>query len=344
MSARRISAVRSVVCSSGERNSARPAEEQPSIGRDAVVMEEVLRIEGDAVLRQKSRRRAWLEGLGRDDETADWNQPPLQPGRDACRVAVRGDQHIARFHGRGAGAHEVQPPPGRNPIDGGDRGMRHNRRAAACRRTGQPFDVPGGIQRRALFVDQEAMVGVRADLGSLIRPRHDLHAMVEHPCEQRLLVLQRLEVFRLRRRLNVSRAGVPAVDRFFGDDRFEPRHRLAGDVEELPRRHLAKTIDQRGRIELETGEHLTPVARARAGADTVAFEHQYGRTGPGEMTCRRQAGVAGADDGDVNAIWKINRGQGLGVSCWRISNRVPPVRVILHTRDAGNTMTRTEVF
>ena len=118
-----------------------------------------------------------VEGLGRDDETADRNQPPLQLGRDACRVAVRGDQHIARFHegpahrlrrgfgGRGAGAHDVQAPPGRNPIDAGHRGVRHNRRAAACRCTGQPFDVLRGIQRRALFIDQKAMIGVRADLG-----------------------------------------------------------------------------------------------------------------------------------------------------------------------------------
>ena len=241
-------------------------------------MQEVLRIEGDAVPRQKSRRRVRLERLGRDDETADWNQPPLQLGRDAGRVAVRRDQHIARLHegpahrlrrgfgGRGAGAHEVQAPPGRNPIDAGDRGVRHNRRAAACRGSGQPFDVLRGIQRRALFVDQKAMIGVGADLGSLIRPRHDLHAVVEHAREQRLLVLQRLEVLRLGRRLNVSRAGVPAVDRFLRDDRFEPRHRLAGDIEELPRLRLAKTIDQRRRIELEAGENLAAVARARAGS------------------------------------------------------------------------------
>ncbi len=187
-------------------------------------------------------------------------------------------------------------------------GIRSTRVTAVCVTTvaplrdaaaGQPFDVLRGIQRRALFVDEQAMIGVRADFGSLIRPRHDLDAVVEHTREQRLLVLQRLEMLRLRRRLNVSRAGIPAVDRLFRDDRFEPRHRLAGDVEELPRLRLAKTIDERRRIELETGDNLAAVARARAGADAVAFEHQHGRAGPRQMACRRQTGVAGADDDDV---------------------------------------------
>ena len=184
------------------------------------------------------------------------------------------------------------------------------------------------------------MIGVRADLGSLIRPRHDLDAVVEHTGEQRLLVLQRLEVLRLRRRLNVPRAGVAAVDRFFRDDRFEPRHRLAGDVEELPRTRLAKTIDERRRIEFETGENLAAVARARAGADAVAFEHQDGRAGPRQMTCRRQTGVAGADDDDIRARGDYDAfcwGSGLGAGYWQITKRIPPVWILFHERGATNT-------
>ena len=120
-----------------------------------------------------------------------------------------------------------------------------------------------------------------------------------------------------------------------------------GDVEELPRLRFAKTIDERRRIELETGEHLAAVARARAGADAVAFEHQHGRAGPRQMTGRRQTGVAGADDDDVGARGNHDAlcwGSGLGASYWRITKRIPPVRIFLHARDAGTTMTRTEVF
>jgi len=184
------------------------------------------------------------------------------------------------------------------------------------------------------------MIGVRADFGSLIRPRHDLDAVVEHTREQRLLVLQRREMLRLCRRLNVSGAGISAVDRLFRDNRFETRHRLTGDVEELPRIRLAKTIDERRRIELETGENLAAVARARAGADAVAVEHQDGRARPRQMTCRRQTGVAGADDGDIDSLWQsgaISRGWRLGARCWRMLERIPPIWILFHERRATHT-------
>jgi hypothetical protein len=55
-------------------------------------------------------------------------------------------------------------------------------------------------------------------------------------------------------------------------------------TEEL-RLRLAKTIDERGRIEPETGENLATAARVRAGADTVAFRAPARTRCPRQMTC-----------------------------------------------------------
>src|SRR5439155_17668942 len=99
--------------------------------------------------------------------------------------------------------------------------------------------------------------------------------MVEVRCQQRLFPLERVEMFRLARRLNMSGAPVAAGDVFLVDERFEPRNRVRRDVEELPRARAPITVDQRLRIDLEAGEHLSAVSRARAAADPVAFEHQY---------------------------------------------------------------------
>src|SRR5439155_20944269 len=123
-----------------------------------------------------------------------------------------------------------------------------------------------------------------------------------HPGEQGLVRLQRREVLRLRRRLNVPRARVIAVDSFFQNDPLEPGHRLARDVEQLPRSCLAKTINQRGRIERETRQDLSAVARARAGADAVSLEYEHRRSRARQVSCRGQTRIAGADDNDVDSM------------------------------------------
>ena len=80
---------------------------------------------------------------------------------------------------------------------------RNNRHARAARRHRQALDVLGWIERGTALVDEQAVIQVAAKLGALCVPRHDLDAMREDACEQRLLVAKRLEVRRFPRGLKM---------------------------------------------------------------------------------------------------------------------------------------------
>src|SRR6185295_691843 len=131
--------------------------------------------------------------------------------------------------------------------------------------------------------------------------------------------------------LKVSRPRVLAVDRFLGDQCFEPVDRRGGGLEKLARARLAESCDQRRRRELEAGENLATVARAGAPADVLALEHEHGCTGPREVPRGGQPGISRADDDHIDARWK----RGLGTWDWglgtaRARQGIPPVWVLVH--------------
>ncbi len=140
--------------------------------------------------------------------------------------------------------------------------------------------------------------------------------MVEHAREERLLVLESLEVLRLARRLNVPGAGVAAVDPLLSQDRLEPRHRLGPDLVQLPRFRFAEAMNERFWIQLEAGQHLTTVARAGARAHPVALEHEDRRACPRKMPGRRQAGRLMTDD------WRMEPPEGYPTSTGSFSRTV----------------------
>src|SRR5439155_24846158 len=99
--------------------------------------------------------------------------------------------------------------------------------------------------------------------------------------------------------------------RFLRDERLETIDRGSTDVEQLARARFAEPPDARGRIELESGEHLPAVPRARAPADLLALQDDDVCARPREMTCGGQARVAATDDCNIDAL-----GQDLGrVTC-----------------------------
>src|SRR5262245_17153466 len=123
--------------------------------------------------------------------------------------------------------------------------------------------------------------------------------MVEDPFENGLLAAQLLEVAGNRGSLNVTHALVLTLDAFVADQLFKPSDRPISSVKKLPGATSPVLPDQRGRIELETGQHLTRVARARARPDVFALDHQHIRAGPGQRSRRGQARVPRTDDDDV---------------------------------------------
>ena len=81
--------------------------------------------------------------------------------------------------------------------------------------------------------------------------------------------------------------------------RFERRYRGQRQVEELPGSRLAEPRDERRRIELEAGEHLSAVSRAGAPAGALALEHEHRCARTGELAGSRKPGVARTNDRDV---------------------------------------------
>src|SRR5207245_5135754 len=128
-----------------------------------------------------------------------------------------------------------------------------------------------------------------------------------------------VEMGRLPGGLNVAGPRVLAVDRLFGDERFEARDRLQRGVKELPRASLSKSRNERGRFEPEPGENLTAVARARAPADLLALKHDDRGARAREVPGGGQARISGAHDRDIPAGFGIRdlgfavRGSGFGI-------------------------------
>src|SRR5262249_33686609 len=155
-----------------------------------------------------------------------------------------------------------------------------------------------------------------------------MHAMVEHACQGLLLVAKRVEMRRLPRRLQVAAVLVLAVDRFFRDERLEPIDGGVADAEELARARLAESRHESRRIQLQPGEHLPAVARARAPADVLALEDDDSCARASEMPGRCEARITRANDRHIDTLGRDLRLETCGLGL----NRVPPVRLFLHRR------------
>src|SRR5262249_41137926 len=98
-------------------------------------------------------------------------------------------------------------------------------------------------------------------------------------------------------------------------------------------------------VELETGQHLSAVARARTPSGALSLEHDHRRAGASEMARRRKAGITGPDDRDIR-LCGVTRGavtvavarSALRRGEWKRppGNGIPPVREILHLGTVGS--------
>ena len=104
------------------------------------------------------------------------------------------------------------------------------------------------MQRHAGLVQHQAVVAVGAKLSALPGRRDELDVMVEDSREQRLLVLEGVEVGAFPRGLKVSGPFEFAVDRFVVDDALTSAAiAVARDLEQLTRARLAVALHERAR-------------------------------------------------------------------------------------------------
>ena len=162
-------------------------EEEPVVSGQPEVMEKMLRVERGAPPRQKRRGCIARQRRGHDDVAADRNVAALQR---RCR-AIRG-RHRSRTARR---AWRPRPPTSSPPIRS-TRAARRSRRApvanaapAPVAAAASPSDIPRWLQCATSLVDEQAVVGVAANFGPLLGPRHELDAMAEHARQECLLGL-----------------------------------------------------------------------------------------------------------------------------------------------------------
>ncbi len=100
----RIEAVALDRCAPERRPS---TEDQPSVGVDMPVVEEVLGIEEASATRADGCSQLLAHGLGGHDVAADGHDPPADPGHKTIGVAVGGDEHGPGPDGATCGVHRT---------------------------------------------------------------------------------------------------------------------------------------------------------------------------------------------------------------------------------------------
>ncbi len=196
-------------------------------------------------------------------------------------------------------------------------------------------------------------------LRALIGAREQLDAMRKHPREQRLLLPEGLEVRRLPRGLNVSRARVAAVDRFFRDQALRAVRFDAAPTSKSSRARVSPyrrtSVPGSSFNPVRTWPPLRELApqpmRSRSSTSTAAPARARCRAAAKARVTRPDNHDVGAsrhiDDGFGSAGFRVQgsfrvrgsgfgvRGSGCGVRGFIpaiAGNRVPPVRILVHRR------------
>jgi hypothetical protein len=259
-------------------------------------MEKMLRVERGAPPRQERLGCIARQRRGHDDVAADRNVAALQRRCRPIRIGIGREQHVARGDLARRRRHR---PSARLTPHGDHRDTSRQCGAGAGRRGGQSADIPRWLQCATSLVDEQAVVGVAANLGPLLGPRHELDAMAEHARQQCLLGLEIVEVTVGRRRLDVPNPLVVTLDPLVRDERFEPGDRGGRGFEEIPGAQRPVARDECRRVHAKAGENLTCVPRAGAPSHVLALHHEHVGARPRQRPRRRQPGVSGPDDHDV---------------------------------------------
>ncbi len=186
-----------------------------------------------------------------------------------------------------------------------------------------------GIDGAAAFVHHQAVVAVRGQLGRLRGGRDERDLVIKHAIEQRLFLAKRREVRRLGGSLQMSRAFESAFDALISDQRLERRDGVARDLKQRAGARLAVPRDERGRIDLQPGQHLSGVAGAGARTYLPALEHHHRGAGSGQVVSGRQSCISRADNSNVEPARLQISGSGRGR---RPGHRFPPIGVVLQGR------------
>ncbi len=164
-------------------------------------MQKVTRVEGHPPPRQKLGGEGAGQRRSADDIAADRDEPSLQRRRRLIRVAIGGNQHVARSE---IASRCNNGPTGRGPRHAGHRSALKDGRTSPRRGARQPVHVFRRVDRGALFVNEQPVITASAKLGRLITSFDDGHLVIEHSSEQRLLFAKGGKVTGLGGRLKVS--------------------------------------------------------------------------------------------------------------------------------------------
>lgn len=131
----------------------------------AVVVDDLAAVAGDATRREDAPDRLGRQFLGGDDVAADRDDPALQPGCQALRVAIGGHDNIARCHDTAAGG---DAEAGAVALDAGRLGVRHDGGAGRQHAIQYALMQAAGVDRGVLGEHGTAEVGVGAKLAALL--------------------------------------------------------------------------------------------------------------------------------------------------------------------------------
>ena len=179
-----------------------------------------------------------------------------------------------------------------------------NPRSSLHRRSSQPGDVACRIQSGADFIHHAAVINARPDLCAQFATLYHAQLMLEFACDHFRLPRIIVEVLLLAGDFQVSATREVAVDALFAHDLLDAIDRVQrrrihapGTLAPVPRDELVHS-------QLHAREHHAAVARTRAPADGLAFQHGNFGAALRQRARRGEPREAGADDGDVYAVGK----------------------------------------
>jgi hypothetical protein len=183
-------------------------------------------------------------------------------------------------------------------IDGDDRRLPMDRHAGGPACLGQAQGVVERMQMAALGVVQAADIARRPDTRAHFGLVQQLRALVPQPVPFRLHRLQIVHVPRLEAGEQIA-LGQVAGDAMARDRIDQQALRLFGQVPQPARIIRPDPAGEGCDRRVVAGDDLAAVAPRRAPADPLSLQYRDLEPAERQMQRRRQAGIAGAEHGDI---------------------------------------------
>ena len=295
-----------------------PAEQDARpIGRSAVVVDDLLGVADDAVLRHQLVDQARRQRLGRDHVAADRDHAALQPRREIAGIAVGGDDDVAgfdhAFRHRNAEA-------GTGPLNCGCRAVRDDLDAGLAGHIKQAAMIAGRIDRSVRAVDDAAVVEIGAQFAALLGTRHHRGVDFETLRLMRDFLRQRLVLHWTMRGVEAADHVEGAVDILVGDEALDEGQRVVPLLHNAERAIAAVLRRKVLEAWLDAGRDLPAVARAAAEAGRVRVDYHGMPSAPCGLDAGVKSRITRTDDDHVGFRRQP------GIRRRHARNDVPPIR------------------